>query len=105
MLSAECFVTTCSAATLILNERVNTLRSTRVPMADTIQNENQYIDAFLKLTLRPTSTADVFPLLTRLTPKQRQKFVDLADSNHVMVRAFEIINRVANNRGNDQMQA
>src|SRR6201985_1204332 len=74
-------------------------------MATAIQNENQYIDAFLKLTLRPTSAADVFPLLTSLTPQQRQDFVELADSNHVVVRAFEVINRVAGNRGNNDLQA
>src|SRR6202000_2340800 len=74
-------------------------------MATAIQNENQYIDAFLKLTLRPTSAADVFPLLSSLTPQQRQGFVELADSNHVVVRAFEVINRVAGNRGNADLQA
>ena len=74
-------------------------------MATAIQNETQYIDAFLKLTLRPTSAADVFPLLTSLTPQQRQDFVELADSNHVVVRAFEVINRVAGNRGNNDLQA
>ena len=74
-------------------------------MATAIQNENQYIDAFLKLTLRPTSAPDVFPLLSSLTPQQRQDFVDLADSNHVVVRAFEVINRVAGNRGNASLQA
>jgi hypothetical protein len=74
-------------------------------MATAIQNENQYIDAFLKLTLRPASAADVFPLLASLTEQQRQDFVDLADSNHVVVRAFEVINRVAGNRGNGDLQA
>jgi len=74
-------------------------------MATAIQNEQQYIDAFLKLTLKPTSAADVFPLLTSLTPEQRQDFVDLADSNHVVVRAFEVINRIAGNRGNTGVQA
>jgi hypothetical protein len=74
-------------------------------MATAIQNENQYIDAFLKLTLRPTSAADVFPLLMSLTPQQRQDFLELADSNHVVVRAFEVINRVAGNRGNSDLQA
>src|ERR1700742_5095596 len=74
-------------------------------MATAIQNENQYIDAFLKLTMRPTSAADVFPLLSSLTPQQRQDFVELADSNHVVVRAFEVINRVAGNRGNADLQA
>jgi hypothetical protein len=74
-------------------------------MATAIQNENQYIDAFLKLTLRPTSAADVLPLLSSLTPQQRQDFLDLADSNHVVIRAFEVINRVAGNRGDNDLQA
>jgi hypothetical protein len=74
-------------------------------MATAIQNENQYIDAFFKLTLKPTSAADVVPLLNSLTPEQRQDFVELADSNHVVIRAFEVINRVAGNRGNADLQA
>ncbi len=74
-------------------------------MATAIHNESQYIDAFLKLTLRPTSAADVFPLLSSLTPEQRQDFIDLADSNHVVIRAFEVINRVAGNLGNAGVQA
>ena len=74
-------------------------------MATAIQNETQYIDAFLKLTLRPAAASDVFPLLTSLTPQQRQDFVELADSNHVVIRAFEVLNRVAGNRGNGDIQA
>lgn len=74
-------------------------------MATAIQNENQYIDAFLKLTLKPTAAADAFPLLTSLTAQQRQDFVELADSNHVVIRAFEVINRVAGNLGHADVQA
>jgi hypothetical protein len=74
-------------------------------MAKPIQNETQYIDAFLKLTLKPAAAPDLFPLLTSLTPEQRQDFVDLADSNHVVVRAFEVLNRVAGNRGSAEIQA
>src|SRR5215470_8371352 len=74
-------------------------------MANVIQGEKQYIDAFFKLTLKPTSTADLLPLLNSLTPQQRQDFVELADSNHVVIRAFEVINRVAGNRGNAELQA
>jgi hypothetical protein len=74
-------------------------------MATAIQNESQYIDAFLKLTLRPASASDLFPMLTSLTPQQRQDFVELADSNHVVIRAFEVLNRVAGNRGNADVQA
>src|SRR5947208_2008749 len=73
-------------------------------MATAIQNESQYIDAFLKLTLRPASASDLFPLLISLTPQQRQDFVELADSNHVVIRAFEVLNRVAGNRGNADIQ-
>src|SRR5215470_3075709 len=74
-------------------------------MANVIQGEKQYIDAFFRLTLKPTSTADLLPLLNSLTPQQRQDFVELADSNHVVIRAFEVINRVAGNRGNAALQA
>jgi hypothetical protein len=74
-------------------------------MATAIPNENQYIDAFLKLTLRPAGASDLFPLLTSLTPQQRRDFVELADSNHVVIRAFEVLNRVAGNRGNPEIQA
>lgn len=74
-------------------------------MAETIQGETQYIDALFKLTLRPSTASDLFPLLNSLTPQQRQDFVDLADSNHVVIRAFEVINRVAGNRGYGDLQA
>lgn len=74
-------------------------------MADAIQGEKQYIDAFLKLTLKPATAADLFSLLSSLTPGQRRDFVDLADSNHVLIRAFEVINRIAGNRGNGGLQA
>ena len=74
-------------------------------MAKAIQNENQYIDAFLKLTLKPTAAPDLFPLLTSLTPGQRQDFTELADANHVVIRVLEVLNRVAGNRGDGQIQA
>ena len=74
-------------------------------MATAIKNESQYIDAFLKLTLRPASASDLIPMLSSLTPGQRQDFVELADSNHVVIRAFEVLNRVAGNRGNNDIQA
>lgn len=74
-------------------------------MAKVVAAEKQYIDAFLKLTLRPASAADVFPLLSSMTAEQRRDFEDLASSNHVLVRAFEVINRVAGNRGNTDIQA
>lgn len=74
-------------------------------MASAINGEKQYIDAFFKLTLRPATAADLVPWLASLTPGQRADFAELADSNHVVIRAFEIINRVAGNRGMPDIQA
>src|SRR5690348_15181391 len=74
-------------------------------MANIIQGEKEYIDAFFRLTLKPSGAADVMPMLLSLTPEQRQDFVDLADSNHVLVRAFEVINRVAGHLGHAELQA
>jgi len=74
-------------------------------MANVIEGERQYIDAFFKLTLRPAAAADVFPMLQELSAEQRQDLVELADSNHVVIRVFEVINRVAGNRGIPDIQA
>ena len=74
-------------------------------MAKLIQAEKEYIDAFFRLTLKPASAAEVITMLASFTPEQRQDFVDLADSNHVVVRSFEVINRVAGNLGNTGIQA
>src|SRR5262245_59157767 len=74
-------------------------------MANVIEGEKEYIDALFRLTLRPVAAADVLSLLTSLTHSQRQDFAELADSNHVVVRAFEVINRVAGNRGLPEIQA
>ncbi len=68
-------------------------------MANAIQGEKQYIDAFLRLTLKPTNAADVFLYSNHLRREQRLEFVELADANHVVVRAFEVINRIAGNFG------
>jgi hypothetical protein len=74
-------------------------------MAVPIANEKEYLDAFFKLTLRPTAAADLAPWLDSLSERQRKDFVELADSNHVVVRAFESINRLAGNRGMLTLQA
>ena len=74
-------------------------------MANVVPGEEQYIDAFFKLTLRPQAATDLFSLLNSLSPQQREDFTSLADSNHVVIRVFEVINRIAGNRGDRQLQA
>jgi hypothetical protein len=73
-------------------------------MAKAIQGEKEYLDAFFRLTLKPTSASEIISTLGSFTAEQRQDFVDLADSNHVVVRAFEVINRIAGNRGDTGVQ-
>ena len=75
-----------------------------VPWPRQSKNESQYLMHFkanpgARFRLRP------IPMLSSLTPEQRQDFVEMADSNHVVIRAFEVLNRVAGNRGNSDIQA
>jgi hypothetical protein len=74
-------------------------------MASVIQGEKHYIDALSRLTLRAAAAADVFPEIVALNSRQRTDFRDLADSNHVVIRAFEVLNRVAGNSGDLETQA
>lgn len=74
-------------------------------MAVPIANEKEYLDSFFKLTLRPTAASDLAPWLDSFTGEQRKDFVELAASNHVVVRVFETINRTAGNRGMAPLQA
>lgn len=74
-------------------------------MALPIANEKEYLDSFFKLTLRPTGASDLAPWLGSLSQQQRKDFVELADSNHVVVRAFENINRMAGTKGMPALQA
>lgn len=74
-------------------------------MASPIEGEKQYLDALFKLTLRPAAAADLLPWLSSFTQEQRRDFAELADSNHVVIRAFEVINRVAGHRGMPELQA
>jgi len=74
-------------------------------MAIPIAHEEEYLDAFFKLTLRPTSAADLTWHLDSLTLRQKKDFVELADSNHVVVSVFEAINRLAGTRGLTTLQA
>lgn len=74
-------------------------------MAFPIVNERKYLDAFFKLTLRPASAAEMALWLDLLTLRQRNDFIELADSNHVVIRVFETINGLAGARGMVSLQA
>ena len=73
--------------------------------ATQIEGEKKYIDALLKLVLKPNSAAGVLPVLASLSSEQQKDFAALADSNHVVIRAFDVINRIAGNQGHQRLQA
>lgn len=57
-------------------------------MAEAIARETEYINLLLKLTLDPTSASEALPTVAQLTPSERQDLLTLADSHHVVLRAF-----------------
>jgi hypothetical protein len=74
-------------------------------MANVIPNEQQCIDALLRLTLKPQDAEAVVPLLSSFTLTQRGAFADLADSNHVIFRAFEAVRKLPAAENNAPLQS
>ncbi len=58
-------------------------------MATAVANEREHITALSQLTLNPSASAEAIRHIAALTPAQRDELVSLADSNHVVVRAFQ----------------
>ncbi len=49
------------------------------------------IDALLQLTLSPNSADSAVAYIAGLTDAERDRLVALADSNHVVIRAFSVV--------------
>ncbi len=58
-------------------------------MATPIANEREHIQALSQLTLNPSASAEAIRHLAALTPAERDEVASLADSNHVIIRAFQ----------------
>ena len=62
----------------------------------TLPNKNsQELHALTQLTLSPTNAQAAVNYVAGLTGEQRDALVSLADSNHVVVRALEVVQRMA----------
>ena len=67
-------------------------------MATVLGINSHELHALLQLTLAPESADDAVDYVARLSEEQRDALVMLADSNHVVVRAFRVVaQRAANN--------
>ncbi len=58
-------------------------------MAEPIAREKEYVDLLLKLTLNPANAGQVLPTIEKFNDQERQEFLALADSHHVVLRSFE----------------
>jgi hypothetical protein len=69
-----------------------------------VPQEREHIHALLLLTLNPTQADQAVRHVATLSPEERQLFLALADSNHVVLRALEPLHRAAV-AGGDQVLA
>jgi len=60
-------------------------------LATAIRNENEHIHALSQLTLAPAQAPAAAKYVESLTPDARRDLLDLADSNHVVVRSLESV--------------
>ena len=74
-------------------------------MAVAFSNEKQVIRALSLLTLNPDNAADALEFVAALTPKDRDEFLSIADSNHVIIRSLEPLSRLAERAGNTELAA
>lgn len=58
-------------------------------MATAVANERAYIQALSELTLNPSASAEAVRQVAALSPAERDEFVSLADSNHVVIRGLQ----------------
>lgn len=64
-------------------------------MASLLVREKEYVHTLLTLALNPTGAQDAYRLVAGLTDPERDEFVALADSHHVVIRALEPLRAMA----------
>ena len=56
-----------------------------------------YLDALCRLTLNPAGASDAVAFVAGLTGEERKRFVALADSHHVVIRALATVEQMSDN--------
>ena len=72
-------------------------------MASLLPREKEYVDALLSLTLNPDKAQAACQLVARLSPVEREHFVELADSHHVIIRGLEPVRAFALLENNSEL--
>jgi hypothetical protein len=64
-------------------------------MASLLPREKEYVDALLTLTLNPGNSQDACRLVASLNEREREHFLEIADSHHVVIRGLEPVRACA----------
>ncbi len=72
-------------------------------MASMLKREGEYLEALFQLTLNPPQAGNSVELVASLTPEEREDFLSIADSNHVVVRGLTTVLEYASKRGNAEL--
>src|SRR5689334_19028265 len=64
-------------------------------MAEVVARESEYLEALCSLTLNPVQAEEALMLVGSLSQEEREDFVSLADSHHVIVRAMMVVEQHA----------
>ncbi len=68
-----------------------------------VPHEREHIHALSILTLTPNQSAEAVRYVASLSAEEREQFVALADSNHVVLRALEPLQKMAANQGDTEL--
>src|SRR4051812_5107336 len=74
------------------------------PMASLLSREKEYVHALLTLTLNPSHCDESYRLIAGMTDAERDEFVALADSHHVIIRALEPFRVCATSQNNSELE-
>lgn len=68
-----------------------------------VPHEREHIHALSQLSLNPSHSEEAVRYVADLSPEEREQFVSLADSNHVVLRALEPVRWTAQATGNQEL--
>lgn len=73
-------------------------------MASALPREKEYVHLLLSLTLDPADAGAAIQQVAALRPAERDELHALADSHHVIIRAFEPVRQAGATNGNTELE-
>lgn len=73
-------------------------------MAEPIAREKEYVNLLLELSLKPGNAASLIPIIERLSAREREDLLVLADCHHIILRSFETLLQAMPDKNSDTAQ-